>query len=215
MGLQRPLDTTRGLIKALLLSGDQQDKNNKIRMHPELSPIDIDLPVITTSGVPCAEGNRTVDSHELYWSHLMSETPGIAVLLWLFELVKKGARLAPNMRLLWWAGALFLDLMIFSAALLVTKLIERLAGVAGIQESILIAPVLMFFILSVLCFVIFLSYRAWRFAFLSGVVAVLLGIIFLPVRCTPERWWRDCFTRSSPLLLPYCSWANGASASLY
>jgi hypothetical protein len=105
MGLQRPLDTTRGLIRALWLSGDSQDKANKIWMHPDLSPIDIDLPVITTSAVPGAEGTRTVDFHELYWSHLMSETPGIAVLLWLFELVKKGPRLAPNMRLLWWAGA--------------------------------------------------------------------------------------------------------------
>jgi hypothetical protein len=32
-----PLDTTRGIMKALWLTGDPQDKNNKIWMHPERS----------------------------------------------------------------------------------------------------------------------------------------------------------------------------------
>jgi hypothetical protein len=177
MGLQRPLDTTRGIMKALWLTGDPQDKNNKIWMHPERSPIDIDLPVITTSAVPGPKSPRSVDFHELYWSHLMSETRGIAVLLWLFELAHKGPRLTPNMKLLWWGAALFLELMILSTALLVTKLIERFADVSALQESILIAPVLMFLILGVVGCIVFSLYRAWSFALWSAILAVALAIV--------------------------------------
>ena len=81
MGLQRPLDTVRGIVRAVWLSEAPEDAHNKIWMHIERSSVDIDLPVITTSTIPGSPSPRSVDFHELYWSHLMSETPAVAVLL--------------------------------------------------------------------------------------------------------------------------------------
>ena len=70
--------------------------------------------MITTSWLPDVQPNRSIDFHELYWSHLMSETRSLAVLLWLFELARKGPLLKPNMKLVWGAATLFLVLMILS-----------------------------------------------------------------------------------------------------
>lgn len=176
MGLQRPLDTVRGVIKAVWQSGDPSESAHKIWLHPERSGIDIDLAVITTSWLDGVTPNRSVDFHELYWSHLMSETPGLAVLLWLFELAHKGPSwLKPNMRLVWGAGALFLVLMILSISLLVLKVIERLAGVSGNPESLLITPVLMFLIFAIVCILVFAWFRAWAFILWSIAAAVLLA----------------------------------------
>ena len=174
MGLQRPLDTVRGIIKAVWLSGADADKNNKIWFHPERSGVDIDLPVITTSWIPGLDTKRSVDFHELYWSHLMSETPSLAVLLWLFELARKGPRLKPNMQLIWGAATLFLVLMILSTSMIVLQLIERLADVRDQPEAILFAPILMFCIFGAISAFIFSWYRAGGFAAGSALFAIAL-----------------------------------------
>jgi hypothetical protein len=178
MGLQRPLDTVRGIIKAVWQTTHQEARTNKIWMHPERSSIDIDLPVITTSAIPNLKHTRNVDFHELYWAHLMSRTPALAVLQWLFELARKGPRLKPNMQLLWYAGTLFLVLMIFSTSLLALKLTERLGDVGSHHQMIVIAPTLMFLIFFVASACVFVSYRAWWFAArfcLSALAMVLIA----------------------------------------
>jgi hypothetical protein len=89
--------------------------------HPEYSGVDIDLSVMTTSGLPVTKPPaevRSVDFHELYWAHLMSETRAVAVLLWLFELVRKGPYLKPGMKALWWGASIFLCMLLASGVLL-------------------------------------------------------------------------------------------------
>ncbi len=49
----------------------------------------------------------------------MSETRAVAVLLWLFELVRKGPRLKRGMRALWWGATIYLCLLVQSVVLLV------------------------------------------------------------------------------------------------
>lgn len=73
MGLQRPLDTVREILNAVWLGDTESGADKRIWVHPERSDADIDLPVITTNEIPGTDGRRA-DFHELYWSHLMSET---------------------------------------------------------------------------------------------------------------------------------------------
>jgi len=134
MGSQRPLDTARGVVEAAWLEGDHSvGAERRIWTHPQLSGVDIDLPVITTNFVPKAD-HRRIDFHELYWAHLMSETRAVAVLLWLFELARRGPRLKPSIRALYWATLVFLALLVLSVSLLaiqfVILFIQRIALVA-------------------------------------------------------------------------------------
>jgi hypothetical protein len=126
MGSQRALETVRGVVDAAWLQ-DANDPNadippRRVWTHPEYSGIDIDLSVMTTSSLsvnaPNGQQNRSIDFHELYWAHLMSETRAVAVLLWLFELVRKGPRLKPGMRALWWGASIFLCILAASVILL-------------------------------------------------------------------------------------------------
>lgn len=144
MGSQRPLDTLRGMVKAVWLAGDHSTHaERRIWTHPEPSGVDIDLSVMTTSAVPNTD-HRVVDFHELYWAHLMSETRAVAVLLWLFELARRGPRLKSGMRSLWWCAAIFLALLILSVVFLVTQAIERFSVIATEREGLLIAlPVML------------------------------------------------------------------------
>jgi hypothetical protein len=77
IGNQRALETVRGVATAVLPTG------TKPWVHPEKSGIDVDLSVLTANDFSTAEGKskRSVDFHELYWAHLMSETRAIAVIL--------------------------------------------------------------------------------------------------------------------------------------
>jgi hypothetical protein len=100
MGSQRALDTVRGVVNSIWL--DDEPSSKRYWMHPEKRDNDADLSVITTNEIPGTADNRSADFHELYWAHLMSETRAVAVLLWLFELVRKGPRLKRGMRALWW-----------------------------------------------------------------------------------------------------------------
>jgi hypothetical protein len=109
MGSQRPLQTVRGIVDALCPAvGDP--KHVKIWTHPERTGTDIDLPVMTM--IPAEKDDRRIDFHEIYWAHLMSETRAVAVLLWLFELARKGPRLKPGTRALWYGAAIFLCLVV-------------------------------------------------------------------------------------------------------
>jgi len=120
MGSQRPLDTVRGVIDAVWLDKDDKPGKGDKRywLHPERKNDDLDLSVLTTNEVPGTADQRSVDFHELYWAHLMSQTRAVAVLLWLFDLVRKGPRLKLGMRALWWGAAIFLCLLAQSIVLL-------------------------------------------------------------------------------------------------
>lgn len=122
IGSQRALETVRGVIRGLWLDRDNPtDRNRRIWSHPEKSGVDIDLTVMTTNEVPGSEDHRSVDFHELYWAHLMSETKAVAVLLWLYELCRKGPIMKLGLNGLWWAAAIFLCLMNLSFALLALR----------------------------------------------------------------------------------------------
>jgi hypothetical protein len=113
MGSQRPLETVRGVINAVWFKNDDHTiGNEKLWSHPEPSGVDLDLTVMTTNDFKDKTGKRVADFHELYWAHLMSETKPVAVLLWLFELARKGPHLKTGMNGLWWCGAVFLCLML-------------------------------------------------------------------------------------------------------
>jgi len=125
MGSQRALETVRGVVDAAWLQDPCDPKSDEppraVWTHPEESGVDIDLSVMTTSKLaPSVPGGRprSIDFHELYWAHLMSETRAVAVLLWLFELVRKGPRLKPGMRAVWWGAGIFLCMLLASIVLL-------------------------------------------------------------------------------------------------
>jgi hypothetical protein len=173
MGLQRPLDTVRGIVDAVWLDGSTSGSAKKIWIHPERSGNDIDLRVITTGTVPGTD-RRRVDFHELYWAHLMSETRALAVLQWLFELARKGPRLKPDIQAVWWGGAVFLELLVFSVSLLAIKAIQMFTGVHDDPRPLLVAPILMFVILGVSALVLSMNYGAYRLVKWSGLLTVVL-----------------------------------------
>src|ERR1051326_2241954 len=139
IGSQRALETVRGVIRAVWLNEENpNDKGKRIWTHPERDGSDIDLSVMTTSAVPNSADKRSVDFHELYWAHLMSETKAVAVLLWLYELCRKGPILKPGINGLWWAAAIFLCLMNLSFAVLVLQAIFLFSR--NTAQTMLIAP---------------------------------------------------------------------------
>jgi len=118
MGSQRPLDTVRGVINAVWFKDDDHTLGNeKLWSHPEPSGVDLDLTVMTTNEIPETDG-KVADFHELYWAHLMSETKAVAVLLWLFELARRGPLLKRSIGPLYWATLIYLCLLILSVVLL-------------------------------------------------------------------------------------------------
>jgi hypothetical protein len=130
MGSQRVQSTVRGIVYATWLDKDGFPGPNDKRywLHPEQRIGDTDLSVITTSEIPNTVDNRKADFHELYWAHLLSETRAVAVLLWLFELVRKGPRLKRGMRALWWGATIFLCLLIQSVVLLLLHAVLQFLG---------------------------------------------------------------------------------------
>lgn len=128
MGSQRPLDTARGVVEAIWFEGkNPRTSGKRMWTHPEQRGTDIDLPVITADTKPITADSKPpippVDFHELYWAHLMSETRAVAVLLWLFELARRGHRLKPSIRELYWGVVVFLALLVLSVSLLATQFI--------------------------------------------------------------------------------------------
>lgn len=98
IGSQRALETVRGVIKAVWFNSENPfDATRRVWSHPQRDGADIDLTVMTTNAVPESKDQRSVDFHELYWAHQMSETKPVAVLLWLYELCRKGPSCAPEL----------------------------------------------------------------------------------------------------------------------
>jgi hypothetical protein len=133
MGSQRPLDTVRGVVEAVWLDGDRSNTGEKRTWnHPEQSGIDdIDLPVVTTNFIP--HTHRRMDFHELYWAHLMSETRAVAVLLWLFELARRGPRVNPSLSAVYWAALVFLSVLVLSVCLLAIQFTAQFAQLLASQ----------------------------------------------------------------------------------
>jgi hypothetical protein len=186
MGSQRPLDTARGVVDAVWLQGDQTAHGSR-RMwtHPERSGIDIDLPVITTNFVAGAD-HRRIDFHELYWAHLMSETRAVAVLLWLWELARKGPRLKPEIGALYWGVLIFLTLLVLSISLLIIQFLihflQWIADMAGDEHSLIFVFLLGVALASGAMFIFAMLKGAFRLTGSTAVVVCAATVGFVLVR---------------------------------
>jgi hypothetical protein len=196
MGSQRPLDTVRGVVEAVWLDGDRSNTGEKRTWnHPEQSGIDdIDLPVITTNFIP--ETHRRMDFHELYWAHLMSETRAVAVLLWLFELARRGPRVNPSLSAVYWAALVFLSVLVLSVCLLAIQLTTEFAQLLASQAWVQFIPddlqsLVYVFLVSILvvagfAFLASSWKRAFKLAKLSLAVAAAAAIGFALVSYNEE-----------------------------
>jgi len=199
IGSQRALETVRGVIKAVWLNGENPyDAGRRLWSHPERDGADIDLTVMTTNEVPQSRDGRVVDFHELYWAHLMSETKPVAVLLWLYELCRKGPIMKEGINGLWWAASIFLCLMHLSLALLVLKGAVQFARICNL-EGLLVAPFLLIFSCLILGLAVALKWRALR---LSGWLALLFGIdvILIAAYFGAKKFWGDSWLGLSELI---------------
>ncbi|CAN7657513.1 hypothetical protein LJR220_006206 [Bradyrhizobium sp. LjRoot220] len=177
IGSQRALETVRGVIRGVWLDDkNPADKGRRIWSHPEKDGADIDLTVMTTSAVPESADGRLVDFHELYWAHLMSETKAVAVLLWLYELCRKGPIMKYGMNGLWWAAAIFLCLMNLSFAVLVLKGILLFSQ--NVAQVMLVAPFLLLFASLLLGLVVAVRWKAFRLIRLLALFCVV-GILVI------------------------------------
>jgi hypothetical protein len=205
MGSQRALDTVRGVVNAVWLDKDEEPGpgDKRFWLHPEHKHNDLDLSVITTSELKETPDQRSVDFHELYWAHLMSETRAVAVLLWMFELVRKGPRLKPGMRALWWGATIFLCLLVQSVVLLVLHGVLLLLGspplISDAQipfgtikqssvllldhfyhepEALLLAPFFVLFMAASYAAVFSALRGAWKITIASAVLTAASGLFF-------------------------------------
>jgi hypothetical protein len=200
MGSQRPLDTVRGVVNAIWLENSRGEQTGQRRMwtHPERTGTDIDLPVMTTNSVPGTE-RRHLDFHELYWAHLMSETRAVAVLLWLFELARKGPRLKPEMRALYWCATIYLALLILSISLIALQGIIWYSNIAHERSALLIGPLLMLLVAGVFSAIASLLKGAGRLLVRSLLVCAAMAIVLYILEyclgsATTEAW--------APIVLP-------------
>jgi len=189
IGSQRALETVRGVIRGVWLDrNNPADQGKRIWTHPERDGADLDLAVMTTSEVPGTK-DRCVDFHELYWAHLMSETKAVAVLLWLYELCRKGPIMKPGMNGLWWATAIFLCLMNLSFALLLLEGIFLFSRNSA--QIMFVAPFLLLFASILLGIAVACWWRASRLigwlAIPLGAGLVLIGAYVLVGRYFPGR----------------------------
>jgi hypothetical protein len=203
MGSQRALDTVRGVLEAVWLdTGEKPGKDGKrYWLHPEQKVDDIDLSVMKTSEIPGTVDGRSADFHELYWAHLMSETRAVAVLLWLFELVRKGPRL--RIPALWWGITIFLCLLVQSCVLLLLHAILQFLGNPPLiddghllfgalvdhqinlmdhpyhePEALLLAPFFVLFMAAAYITVFSTFEGAWKIAIPASILTVLSGFFF-------------------------------------
>src|SRR5258708_6000944 len=134
----------------------------------------------------------------------MSETRAVAVLLWLFELVRKGPRLKPGMRALWWGATIFLCLLVQSVVLLGLHAILLFLGnpplindnqiLFGLinspnaiklwnhsyhePEALLLAPFFVVFMAASYATFFSAIRGAWKIIIWAGVLALLSGLFF-------------------------------------
>jgi len=169
IGNQRALETVRGVASAVLKPG------TKLWLHPEMSGVDVDLSVLTATGIETVEGRRDVDFHEFYWAHLMSETRAIAVLLWLFELVRKGPLLKKGLNAVWWGTAAFLATGVASVTLILLHLIQRLSEIVDEVAALVLAPI--FVICTAIAYAAISSTieRAWKISIRAIIISILLA----------------------------------------
>lgn len=187
IGSQRALETVRGVIRGIWQDhNNPADKENRIWLHPEKDYADIDLSVLTTSKVLKSADGRAVDFHELYWAHLMSETKAVAVLLWLYELSRKGPIMKLGMNAIWWAAAIFLCLMNLSFAVLVLHGVFLLSQSSA--QNMLVAPFLLLFACILLGLYVAAKWKADRLidllkkpllgSLILIAIYVLIGLLF-------------------------------------
>ena len=105
IGRQRALETVRGVIEAVWLDGENHCARQANLDPSRTSGADIDLSVMTTNAVPESKDKREIDFQELYRAHQMSETKAVAVLLWLYELGRKGPIMKVGINGLWWVAS--------------------------------------------------------------------------------------------------------------
>jgi hypothetical protein len=185
IGSQRALETVRGVMRGIWLDkNNPADKGKRVWTHPEKDGSDIDLAVMTTSTVPDSIDRRRVDFHELYWAHLMSETKAVAVLLWLYELVRKGPIMKLGMNGLWWAAAIFLCLMNLSFAVLVLQGILLFSR--NPAQIMLVAPFLLLFASLVLGLAVAVKWKAFRLI-KAFIVFCVIGIAIIAAYFIVER----------------------------
>ncbi len=176
IGSQRALETVRGVIKGVWLDSENPyDSGRRIWSHPERDGADIDLTVMTTSEIPRSKDKRSVDFHELYWAHLMSETKPVAVLLWLYELCRKGPIMREGINGLWWAASIFLCLMNLSTATLVLQAMFMFAHTSA--QNLVVPPFLLLFSCVVFGILIALRWSAFRLIRTLGIL-FLVGVVF-------------------------------------
>ena len=176
IGSQRALETVRGVIRGIWLDhNNPADKGKRIWTHPQKDGADIDLSVMTTSKAPDSTDDRSVDFHELYWAHLMSETKAVAVLLWLYELCRKGPIMKLGMNGLWWAAAIFLCMMNLSFAVLALRGILLFSGNSA--QIMLVAPFLLLSASILVGFLIAWRWLAFRLILLFAVLLVACGAL--------------------------------------
>ena len=160
MGSQRPMDTVRGIVGAVWLDRDDYGPKKRFWTRPSLSGNDLDLLVTTTKSKD--EYGRLIDFHELYWAHLMSETRSVAVLLWLFELVRKGPKLKREMRALWWGSATFLAFAVLSVVYLAILLIDRFARIEVAPQILTLEPLMFLWVVAAYSLIVAIKRRASR-----------------------------------------------------
>lgn len=186
MGIQRPMETVRGVINALTHGEKSADlQTRKLLTHPEWSGIDdIDLPVITT--ISQANGRRyRTDFYEFYWSYLMSETRAKAVLLWLFELARRGPRVNRSIRAIYWTALVILAALFISASLLAVQALVLFVGMVAKMTSFPFLEHDLHSLLYVIFGIIFISaiigtaLTGWKCAFKLTIPFVGLTVISL------------------------------------
>jgi hypothetical protein len=178
IGSQRPLDTVRGVINAVWFDDDDHTKGNKkLWSHPEPSGVDLDLTVMTTNSITGKPDGRVADFHELYWAHLMSETKAVAVLLWLFELGRRGPFMRAGMNGLWSGAAIYLCLLLLSASLLAMKAVVWVAGIAHVPYEIALVLALMLLIAVAAAAVAAFKYRYWKLGVTLAIALIVMSAL--------------------------------------
>lgn len=122
----------------------------------------------------------------------MSETKAVAVLLWLFELGRRGPNFRTGMNGLWWVGAVYLCLMLLSLALLATQLLVWVTNIENTPyEPILVVGLM----LMVGIFASMLAAGWYRY---KALAAVLLAIFLGAAVLTHIAWYYGLFHPGAP-----------------
>ncbi|MGV8840444.1 MAG: hypothetical protein ACWA6X_09090 [Bauldia sp.] len=173
IGNQRPLDTLRGVVETVWTT-DASVSAPKARHWLQIGRKtgDLDLPVVTTSTV--SGRSHQVEFHELYWAHLMAGTRLVAVLLWLFDLVRKGPQpLRPDVARLWYLAVPFLVAAIAAAVLVVMDGGLRLVGIPGVRAP---ADIILPWVLTVIVVAVVMGRRGLMVLAFFAVVILLAAV---------------------------------------